>query len=52
MKAGLDSDVEHGIIAPDPVSTPTDWCSVMVATAKKDGSPQRSVDFLVIKQLM
>ena len=45
VKAGLDNDVKRGIIAPVPMDTPTDWCSVMVVTAKKDGSPRRTVDF-------
>ena len=45
VKAGLDNDVKRGIITPVPMGTPTDWCSVMVVTAKKDGSPRRTVDF-------
>ena len=45
MKASLFRDVERGIIAPVPVGTPTEWCSTMVVTAKKDGRPRRTIDY-------
>ena len=44
VKADLDQDVRLGIIEPVPQGTPTRWCSRMVVTAKKDGSPRRTVD--------
>ena len=44
IKADLDQDVRLGVIEPVPQGTPTRWCSRMVVTAKKDGSPRRTVD--------
>ena len=44
VKANLDRDVEDGIIEKVPVGEPVLWCSPMVVTAKKDGSPRRTVD--------
>ena len=44
MKEVLDRDVSLGIIEPVPQGTPTVWCSKMVVTPKKDGTPQRTVD--------
>ena len=38
-------DVERDIIAPVPVGMPTNWYSTMVITAKKNGNPQRTVDY-------
>ena len=35
-------DVERSIIALIPMSTPTNWCSTMVITAKKNGNPRRT----------
>ena len=45
IKAGLFKDIERGIIAPVPAGTPTEWCSTMVITPKKDGRPRRTVDY-------
>lgn len=45
VKKALDEDVRRGIITPVPVGTPTDWCSTMVVTSKKDGRPRRTVDY-------
>ena len=45
VKAGLDRDVELGVIEPVPVGTPVTWCSRMVIAAKKSGEPRRTVDF-------
>ena len=45
VKAGLFKDIERGIIAPVPAGTPTEWCSTMVITPKKDGRPRRTVDY-------
>ena len=44
-KASLFHDVGLGIIDLVPVGTPTWWCSTMVVTAKKDGSPRRTIDY-------
>ena len=44
VKADIDRDVRLGIIEAVPQGTPTEWCSRMVVTAKKDGSPRRTVD--------
>lgn len=44
VKVGLDRDVALGIIEPVPMGTPTHWCSRMVVTPKKDGSPRCMVD--------
>ena len=40
----LDSDVEKGIIKPVDIGTPVEWCSPMVITSKKDGTPRRTID--------
>ena len=45
VKNALDEDVSRGIISPVPLGTPTEWCSTMVVTSKKDGRPRRTVDF-------
>ena len=50
VKDGLDQDVRLGIIEPVPQGTPTRWCSRMVVTAKKDGSPRRTVDLTNVNQ--
>ena len=45
VKAGLDKDIELGIIEPLPQGVPTEWCARMVVVVtKKDGSPRRTVD--------
>ena len=44
IKQSLEKDITRGIIAPVPVSTPVTWCAPMVVTAKKDGSPHRTID--------
>ena len=44
VKAGLDSDVQHGVLEPVPIGEPVTWCHRMVVCAKKDGSPRRTVD--------
>ena len=44
VKEALDRDVDLGIIEPVPQGTPTVWCSRMVVTPKKDGTPRRTVD--------
>ena len=40
----LDKDVEDGVIEPVPIAEPVVWCSPMVVTSKKDGTPRRTVD--------
>ena len=45
VKKALWDDVKRGIITPVPIGTPTDWCSTMVITAKKNGKPRRTVDY-------
>ena len=45
VKAGLDRDVQLGVIEPVPVGNPVTWCSRMVIAAKKSGEPRRTVDF-------
>ena len=45
VKAGLDRDVELGVIEPVPVGEPVTWCHRMVICAKKNGKPRRTVDF-------
>ena len=41
--ASLFRNVECGIVAPVPVGIPTEWCSTMVVTGKKDGRPRRTI---------
>lgn len=45
VKASLDKDVEHGIIAPVPIGSPVTWCSPMVVVSKSDGTPRCTIDF-------
>ena len=45
VKAGLDRDVQLGVLEPVPVGEPVTWCHRMVVCAKKDGTPRRTVDF-------
>ena len=44
VKKSLDEDVKRGVIKPVEVNTPVEWCSPMVVTTKKDGSPRRTID--------
>ena len=44
VKEEIERDVRLGIIEPVPQGAPTKWCSRMVVTSKKDGSPRRTVD--------
>ena len=50
VKAGLDRDVELGVIEPVPVGTPVTWCSRMVIASKKSGEPRRTVDFQALNR--
>jgi len=40
VKAGLDQDVDLGVIEPVPVGEPVTWCHRMVVCAKKTGEPR------------
>ena len=44
VKAGLDQDVQLGVIEPVPVGDHVTWCHRMVICAKKNGNPRRTVD--------
>ncbi|XP_071478837.1 uncharacterized protein [Diadema antillarum] len=44
VKAGLDHDVQLGVLEPVPIGEPVTWCHRMVVCAKKDGKPRRTVD--------
>ena len=44
VKAGLDHDVQLGVLEPVPVGEPVTWCHRMVVCAKKDGKPRRTVE--------
>ena len=44
VQADLERDVRLGIIERVPPGTPTTWCSRMIVTPKKDGTPRRTVD--------
>jgi len=50
VKQGIDRDVELGIIEPVTQGTQTTWCSRMVITPKKDGSPRRTVELQKLNQ--
>ena len=45
VKKALDDDVKRGVLKPVAIGTPTEWCSTMVITAKKDGRPRRTIDY-------
>ena len=45
VKAGLDQDVNLGVIEPVPIGEPVTWCHRMVVCPKKNGKPRRTVDF-------
>ena len=44
VKAGLDQDVQLGVIRPVPIGEPVTWCHRMVVCPKKNGRPRRTVD--------
>ena len=50
VKAGLDRDVQLGVLQRVPVNTPARWQSRMVVVAKHDGSPRRTVDYKNLNQ--
>ena len=50
VKAGLDQDVELGVLEQVPIGTPVTWCHRMVVCAKKSGKPRRTVDFQALNQ--
>ena len=45
VKEGLDADCRMGVVEKVPPNAKADWMARMVLTAKKDGSPRRTVDF-------
>ena len=45
VKDQLDTDVQKQIIQPVKIGTPVHWCSKMLTTAKKNGTPRRVVDY-------
>ena len=42
VKAGLDQDIQLGVIEPVPIGEPVTWCHRIVICAKKDGSPRQT----------
>ena len=50
MKAGLDRDVQLGVLEKVGVNEPVMWCSRMVITPKTDGSPRRVIDFTPVNK--
>ena len=44
VKANIDKDVQDGILESVPIGEPVSWCSPMIVTTKKNGSPRRTVD--------
>ncbi len=51
VKQGLDRDCNLGVIEPVPANVPTTWCSRMVVTPKKDGTPRRVVDLQALNKV-
>ena len=45
VKAGLDRDIERGVLATPPIGSCVTWCSPIVIVQKHDGTPRRTVDF-------
>ena len=45
VRQALWEDVKRSIITSVSVGMPTDWCNTMVITAKKNGKPQRTIDY-------
>ena len=45
---GIEEDVKRGILEKFPPGVPDTWCTRMVITAKKDGSPRRTVDLAAL----
>jgi hypothetical protein len=45
VKADLDRDVRLGILEKVDINSPVKWLSRMLVTMKKDGSPQRIIDY-------
>ena len=48
MKARLDRDVRLGVLEPVPVGDPVSWCHRMVICTKKNGKPNRTIDFQLL----
>ena len=50
VKAGLDRDVQLGVLEQVPIGEPVTWCHRMVICAKKNGEPRRTVDFQALNR--
>ncbi len=50
VKEDLDRDCKMGVIEPVPANIATTWCSRMVVTPKKDGTPRRVVDLQALNK--
>ena len=50
VKSELDRDVRMCVLEKVPVGTPSDWCSRMVAVAKSNGKPKRTVDLTALNK--
>lgn len=50
VKAGLDRDVNLGVLEPVPVGEAVTWCHRMVVCSKKNGEPRRTVDFQALNR--
>jgi len=48
VKARLDRDVRLGVLEPVPVGDPVSWCHRMVICTKKNGKPNRTIDFQLL----
>ena len=45
VRQALMQDKERGILKQVHIDTPTDWCSTMVITTKKDGRSRRTINY-------
>ena len=45
VRQALMQDIERGILKQVPIGTPTDWCSTIVISTKRDGRPRGTIDY-------
>ena len=45
VRQALMQAIERGILKQVPIGIPTDWCSTMVITTKKDGRPRCTINY-------
>ena len=45
VRQALMQDIERSLSKQVPIGTPTDWCSTMGITTKKDGRSRRTIDY-------